>query len=194
MLKILIMARVDYHSDDHEDMQRAVYEPLNNLNSHFSEVRETRNASKHLPFCLDIPLDTEDSSPRGVFQWSVSLEEQQHGDQETELPDIQCLDDPIDSEANATVEHRIRRLKPLKKSRHGILYSSLPPKVSKRIASSFDCKSGGRQTGMSRETLGAITEAGDSFFQQLGGDLSAFAKHAGRKKIRESDVITVMER
>ncbi|KAH8162061.1 hypothetical protein CIB48_g6165 [Xylaria polymorpha] len=37
-------------------------------------------------------------------------------------------------------------------------------------------------------------QATDWFFEQLGDDLSAYAKHAGRKTIDESDMITLMRR
>jgi hypothetical protein len=37
-------------------------------------------------------------------------------------------------------------------------------------------------------------QASDWFFEQLGEDLQAYAKHAGRKTIDESDVLTLMKR
>jgi len=47
---------------------------------------------------------------------------------------------------------------------------------------------------VSKEILLAVMEAGDQYFDQLGGDLATFSNHAGRKKIDESDVIVVMRR
>lgn len=47
---------------------------------------------------------------------------------------------------------------------------------------------------VNRSMLDAMMEAGERFFEQLGGDLGAFADHAKRKRIDESDVITIMKR
>lgn len=80
--------------------------------------------------------------------------------------------------------------KPGKKtSQHGIEYPSLPPGVVKRVAQRFAGKS-----KISPDTLAALVQASDWFFEQLGDDLSAYAKHAGRKTIEESDMLTLMRR
>ncbi|KAI1632337.1 hypothetical protein F4809DRAFT_102411 [Biscogniauxia mediterranea] len=88
-----------------------------------------------------------------------------------------------------------RRGKPGKKiSRHGIEYPSLPPSVVKRLATTFAKTAGVRNAKISPDTLDAIMQATDWFFEQLGDDLSAYAKHAGRKTIDESDMVTLMRR
>lgn len=179
-------------------MQRAIIEPAYKSNSHPSGV----GGSRHLletntlsPFVLKIPeFNSGDTSPRGVSPRSVSPEEQQHGDLETEFPNTQYSKSPLDSKTNGMMKPRHRRLKTLKRSRHGIPYPNLPLGVSKKIATCFQHRLGGKQTRISRDSLGAIMEAGDMFFQQLGGDLSVFANHAGRKHIDECDVIAVMKR
>jgi histone H3/H4 len=80
--------------------------------------------------------------------------------------------------------------KPGKKiSQHGIEYPSLPAGVVKRVAQRFAGKS-----KISPDTLAALVQASDWFFEQLGDDLSAYAKHAGRKTIEESDMLTLMRR
>lgn len=80
--------------------------------------------------------------------------------------------------------------KPGKKiSKYGIEYPSLPPGVVKRVAQRFAGKS-----KISPDTLSALMQASDWFFEQLGDDLSAYAKHAGRKTIEESDMLTLMRR
>ncbi|QDS68070.1 hypothetical protein FKW77_009887 [Venturia effusa] len=94
------------------------------------------------------------------------------------------------TEANKSA---IRARKELKVSRHGIEYPSLPPTVIKRLASTFARSYGG--TGkLNKETLTAISQTSDWFFEQISEDLSAYADHAGRKTIEESDVITLMKR
>ncbi|KAJ4386748.1 hypothetical protein N0V93_009646 [Gnomoniopsis smithogilvyi] len=84
-----------------------------------------------------------------------------------------------------------RVMKPGKKtSRHGIEYPSLPSNVVKRLAQRFAGK-----TKISPDTLNAIMQASDWFFEQLGDDLRAYANHAkGRTTINESDMLTLMRR
>ena len=89
---------------------------------------------------------------------------------------------------------RPRARKALKVSRHGISYSGLPVGITKSIASTFARMMGGKTSRLSKETVNAIVEAGEKFFEQLGGDLGAVSKHGGRKTIDESDVIAVLQR
>lgn len=77
-----------------------------------------------------------------------------------------------------------------KVSRHGIQYPSLPISVIKRLAQRFAGK-----TKLSADTMSAIAQASDWFFEQLGDDLQAYAHHAkGRTTINESDMLTLMRR
>ena len=89
---------------------------------------------------------------------------------------------------------RKRQPKGLKRSRHGIPYPSLPSGVTKRIASTCNRVLGMKKSSISKESLKAIMEASDRYFEQFSEDLGAFAHHAGRKKIEESDAIAVMKR
>ncbi|PSR83854.1 centromere kinetochore component CENP-T-domain-containing protein [Coniella lustricola] len=75
-------------------------------------------------------------------------------------------------------------------SRYGIEYSSLPTSVVKRLAQRFAGK-----TQLSANTLSAIIQASDWFFEQLGDDLRAYANHAkGRTTINETDMLMLMKR
>ncbi|KAK7756651.1 hypothetical protein SLS62_001488 [Diatrype stigma] len=88
-----------------------------------------------------------------------------------------------------------RRKKAGKKiSKHGIEYPSLPQGVVKRLATTFAKTAGVSKAKISADTLDAIIQATDWFFEQLADDLQAYAKHAGRKTIDESDMITLMRR
>ncbi|KAI1351085.1 centromere kinetochore component CENP-T-domain-containing protein [Xylaria sp. FL0043] len=87
----------------------------------------------------------------------------------------------------------MKRKKGKKISRYGIEYPSLPVGVVKRLATTC-AKTAGSKGKISPDTLDAIMQATDWFFEQLGDDLSAYAKHAGRKTIDESDMITLMRR
>ncbi|KAK7914605.1 hypothetical protein PG985_012308 [Apiospora marii] len=88
-----------------------------------------------------------------------------------------------------------RKKKPGKKiSKHGIEYPSLPQGVVKRLATTFAKTAGMGKSKISPDTLDAIMQATDWFLEQLGDDLQAYAKHAGRKTIDESDMMTLMRR
>lgn len=96
------------------------------------------------------------------------------------------------------LESREAPLKALRKqkriSRHGIDYSALPPAFVKRVAQTALQNSGLSNTRISADTLAALTQASEWFFEQLGDDLEAYASHAKRKTIEESDVVTLMRR
>lgn len=86
------------------------------------------------------------------------------------------------------------RKKKVRISKHGIQYPSLPAGVIKKLATTFARTAGSSKAKLSKETLDAIMQASDWFFEQASEDLSAYSGHAGRKTIDESDVITLMTR
>jgi histone H3/H4 len=88
---------------------------------------------------------------------------------------------------------RTAEKKPLKRSRFGLEYPSLPSAVIKKLASGFSRSFGGNGK-INKETLVALTDASDWFFEQVSEDLAAYADHARRKRIEEADVITLMKR
>jgi histone H3/H4 len=90
-------------------------------------------------------------------------------------------------------EKRGPQKKSIKVSKHGIEYPSLPPAVVKRLAQTFATASGAKGK-ITPDAMKSIMQASDWFFEQLGEDLQAYAKHAGRKTIDESDVLTLMKR
>ncbi|KAI0125071.1 centromere kinetochore component CENP-T-domain-containing protein [Xylariales sp. AK1849] len=105
------------------------------------------------------------------------------------------LDETIFSQTAGLTAKRGNRKKAGKKiSKYGIEYPSLPQGVIKRLATTFARTAGVGKAKVSADTMGAIMQATDWFFEQLGDDLSAYAKHAGRKTIDESDMITLMRR
>lgn len=88
-----------------------------------------------------------------------------------------------------------RKAKVLAVSRRGIPYSPLPARVVKTVASRFQrlYAKGGKAT-IKGDTLIALVEASNEFFEQFGYDLKAYAQHAKRKNIDESDVTIIMKR
>ncbi|KAI9703268.1 MAG: hypothetical protein M1836_007834 [Candelina mexicana] len=89
---------------------------------------------------------------------------------------------------------RTKMDKVLKISKHGIQYPSLPVGVVKKVASRFARAVGSGKSKINRDTLGALVNATEWFFEQVGDDLGTFAQHAGRKTIDETDMITLMRR
>jgi len=88
--------------------------------------------------------------------------------------------------------HKIK--KRLKISRYGIQYPSLPVRVVKKIATTFLKTSGNGNAKLSKDTIEAIMQASDWFFEQVSDDLGTYAQHASRKTIDETDVVTLMKR
>jgi histone H3/H4 len=99
--------------------------------------------------------------------------------------------EPIVTTKAAKVTTKTQRI--LHQSKHGIPYPSLPSAVVKKLASTFSRSAGGNGK-INKETVAALTEASDWFFEQASDDLAAYAGHARRKRIDESDMIALMKR
>ena len=95
-------------------------------------------------------------------------------------------------ERQSAREQPRRRRKEMKTSRIGLDYPSFNAATVKRLANGF-AKSHSK-TKISKDTLAALVQTTDWFFEQIGEDLKAYAEHAGRKMIEESDVVAVMKR
>ena len=87
-----------------------------------------------------------------------------------------------------------RRRKELRVSKYGHEYPSFPPAIVKRLAIGFARSHGNSHMKISKETLEAIMQATDWFFEQAAEDLASYADHASRKAIDDSDAITLMKR
>jgi histone H3/H4 len=92
-----------------------------------------------------------------------------------------------------TVDTRLLKKRKLL-SQHGIEYPSLPATFVKRVAQNALQSSGLSNKRISTDTLVALTQASEWYFEQLGDDLGAYANHAKRKTIEDSDVATLMRR
>jgi histone H3/H4 len=78
-------------------------------------------------------------------------------------------------------------------SRFGHEYPSFPAATVKTLATGF-AKSQGNKAKISKDTLAALVQTSDWFFEQMGEDLAAYAQHGGRRMIEESDVVALMKR
>ena len=148
------------------------------------------------PFVLRIPR----FAPIHDSSLGTSLDEQPFHDndgpveiEDRDEPDV-LLNESWLPKPKSWAKVRQNKAKALKISRHGISYPSLPSGVTKRIASTCSRVMGMKKSNISRESLKAIMEASDRYFEQFSEDLGVFAHHAGRKKIEESDIIAVMKR
>ncbi|KOS21899.1 Uncharacterized protein ESCO_001638 [Escovopsis weberi] len=103
--------------------------------------------------------------------------------------DVHMMEGEGEGESGASKKRKRNRV-----SRHGIEFPPLPPSFVKRVAQTALQSSGLSNTRIPRDTLEALTQASEWFFEQLGDDLGAYASHAKRKTIEESDVITLMRR
>ena len=77
---------------------------------------------------------------------------------------------------------------------HGIPIPNLPAGVVKKLATRFARSKAGSKAKINKATLAAIEQASSWYFEQASQDLAAYSKHAGRKTIDESDVITLLKR
>ncbi|KAH8703830.1 centromere kinetochore component CENP-T-domain-containing protein [Talaromyces proteolyticus] len=91
-------------------------------------------------------------------------------------------------------ERTTRGKKEKKLSRHGIPVPNLPSAVVKKLAMRFARSGNARKAKMNKETLAAVEQASEWFFEQASEDLATYAKHANRRTIDESDVMTLMRR
>ena len=98
-----------------------------------------------------------------------------------------------DSLASAAKPSRPGPAKEFEISKHGLPYPSLPSSVVKRIATTFSLAYSG-SSKLSKETLLAVQQASDWFFEQVSEDVAMYADHAGRRTIEESDVMMLMRR
>ena len=109
---------------------------------------------------------------------------------EDNLPEFLQVKDnfPATTEGSST-QKKTRKAKDLRLSKHGIPVPSLPPRVIKKLATSF---AGGRKFGA--EALAQIIKASDVFFENASESLGRFAEHARRKTVMEADAELLMRR
>ncbi|QPH17652.1 hypothetical protein C2857_002523 [Epichloe festucae Fl1] len=122
----------------------------------------------------------------------VDVAEEEEGAQEA------GMEDQSESAQPSSAAKPRQQTKPKKRqrriSRYGIEYPPLPPTFVKRVAQTALHSSGLSNPRVSADTLTALTQASEWFFEQVADDLGAYANHANRNTIEESDVATLMRR
>lgn len=99
------------------------------------------------------------------------------------------------TEIEAAAPTRMPRRKKLKLTRKGNTVPSLPSSLVKRIAIDSMTRIAKKRPTITRESLIALEQATEWFFEQVGEDLEAYSDHAKRRKrIDDTDVLTLMKR
>lgn len=137
-------------------------------------------------FAFDIPVDAVMDGP--IIDTGQGQDNTMNHTEE--LSETDAVEAPMTN--GALVAERKPRPTLQRKSRNST--PSLSAGVVKKLASSFARFSGSTKSKINKETLGAIMQASDWFFEQIGNDLGAYADHAGRKTIDETDVTILMKR
>ena len=89
----------------------------------------------------------------------------------------------------------VSRRKKQKVSKHGLKVPALPSSLMKRLGMDALISLGRRKSRIGRDSLKALEQATEWFFEQIGEDLEAYSQHAGRKRrIDDSDVLALMKR
>ncbi|KAG5292419.1 H2A superfamily domain-containing protein [Histoplasma ohiense] len=138
-------------------------------------------------FALDINRDVDTGFPS-----SDSIVEE--GGIELAFQDDFSRPAPPSSSPEPAPQVMVKGNKRQKLSRHGIPVPQLPSGIVKKLATRFARTGGGGKSRISKDTLAAIEQATEWYFEQASDDLSTYAKHAGRKTIDETDVTTLMRR
>ncbi|KAI5803437.1 centromere kinetochore component CENP-T-domain-containing protein [Peziza echinospora] len=128
-------------------------------------------------------LDTQVDPPE-YYDSSISQKQQQNTGGKVPLP----------AKPPHTITGKTRAVRPAPRlSKHGHVIPTLPPRVVKKLAQTF-VGGGAAGRSISGETLAAIIRASEAFFENVGESLGAFAEHAGRKTVFDSDVEVLLRR
>ncbi|KKZ64545.1 hypothetical protein EMCG_01424 [[Emmonsia] crescens] len=166
-------------------------------------------------FNLDFSFPTPDATAAGITGNQLEPEYEEfaldiHPDVDTGFPssdsvvggggiELAMQDDfsrpaPPSSSPEPVPQEKVTGSKQQKLSRYGIPVPRLPSGIVKKLATRFSRGGGGGESRISKDTLAAIEQATEWYFEQASDDLSTYAKHAGRKTIDETDVVTLMRR
>ncbi|KAJ9161668.1 Centromere protein T [Coniochaeta hoffmannii] len=145
----------------------------------------------HVHFADDVVFGEYQVEPEQEQEQGLEYPDDEVEEEEQEFP--MEMHSALAKNAAAVAPALKKKKAGVKVSKHGIQYPSLPPAVVKRLAQTF-ARTSGVKSKISPDTLAAIMQASEWFFEQLGDDLQAYAKHAGRKTIDESDMLQLMRR
>lgn len=149
---------------------------------------------------LAIDAEDDDDGPTNFEPtgWESEPEMGDDADLQAYREEVAAMDRSLQTETDtparpAAMKRAGRQRKVMNISRFGHEYPSLPAATVKTLATGF-AKSQGSKAKISKDTLAALVQSSDFFFEQMGEDLAAYAQHGGRRIIEESDVIALMKR
>ncbi|CAN8100692.1 unnamed protein product [Discula destructiva] len=157
-----------------------------------SSPRRGDSPSNNEPFGFDdAPSSLDDDHNELEVQVDTARSDRGRGDYDEDMEAYDVTTESVIARQVPKSAKHERLNRPGKKiSRHGIEYPSLPSSVIRRLAQRFVGKA-----KISSDTLNAIIQASDWFFEQLGADLRAYANHAkGRTTINDSDMLMLLRR
>ena len=139
--------------------------------------------------------DATNLEPTG---WESEPEQGDDADLQAYREEASAMDRSLQTDTDtparpATQKRAGRQRKTMNISRFGHEYPSIPAATVKTLAAGF-AKSQGSKAKISKDTVAALVQTSDWFFEQMGEDLAAYAQHGGRKMIEESDVVALMKR
>lgn len=143
-----------------------------------------------------LAVDDEAQSDRPGGDWGDMVDQASDDDVDVAEEDADAADATITAADRLDAARKgKRKTKPgWRVSKHGHAYPPFPAATVKRIAEEFARTSGIPNPRIGKDTLAAFQQASDWFFEQVAEDLGAYAAHAGRKTINESDMELVMKR
>jgi histone H3/H4 len=189
-----IRVPVEEEAEEQEDLDESVALPEMEYEDVDVEGEEEEPALDEAEDTASLDMD-EPTNAFGMTGWESDpggeddLELAAYREEESALDrSLQAPEDP------ASVQKRMgSRRKELKLSKIGLDYPSFPAAPVKKLALSF-MKSQGSKAQLNKDALAALVQTTDDFFEQIGIDLAAYAQHAGRRMIEESDVLALMRR
>ncbi|KAF9106612.1 MutS protein msh5 [Mortierella sp. AM989] len=119
--------------------------------------------------------------------------EQQEHDEQQDQPGVRYFDDfpselGIMSSGDVLPTSLPAPKKTVRLSAAGIPVPNMPVTLQKQLVNTFS------RSRVSQEAMAVILEGSHQFFEQAANDLAAYAEHAARKTIDESDVECLMKR
>ncbi|KAF9425766.1 hypothetical protein BGZ94_007242 [Podila epigama] len=156
------------------------------------------NADENLELYQEQDVEAGGQDPHEMEDGYMNVDdenhiEQQEHEEQHDGPGTQYFDD-FPSELGIMSNGEVLSVsKPLAtkgphSSASGVPVPSMPTSLQKQLVHTFS------RSRISQEAMQVILEGSDFFFEQVAGDLAAYANHAGRRTIDESDVEVLMQR
>ncbi|KAJ4286755.1 hypothetical protein N0V90_013007 [Kalmusia sp. IMI 367209] len=138
--------------------------------------------------------DDDERSTFEIVGWESENEAEDDADLQAYREEPTAIDRSLQTPVPETpATNRVsRQRKSMNISRFGHEFPSFPTATVKTLANGF-AKSQGSKSKISKDTLVALVQTSDFFFEQVGEDLAAYSQHAGRKMIEESDAIALLK-